>query len=106
MSPQSRPVAAPPGWRLADLAERTGAVLDGDGTLTVTHVDSLESAGPGAIAFVTHSQYLLQLALTHAAAVIVAPDMARHTALPKLVDRNPYATYAKVATLLHPPVQP
>jgi UDP-3-O-[3-hydroxymyristoyl] glucosamine N-acyltransferase len=87
---------------LAELARLTGAVLDGDGTVTVTHVAPLDSAGPGAIAFLTNPRYRSQLATTRAAAVIVAPAMAGETALPKLTHDNPYATYAKVAALLHP----
>jgi UDP-3-O-[3-hydroxymyristoyl] glucosamine N-acyltransferase len=98
----SPPVAPAALLTLAELALRTGAVLDGDGTVTVTHVAPLDAAGPGAIAFLANPRYRHQLATAHAAAVIVAPDMARETALPKLVHENPYATYAKVAALLHP----
>ena len=101
MAPPS-PVAPATKHTLAELALITGAVLDGDGTVTVTHVAPLDSAGPGAIAFLTNPRYRSQLATTHAAAVIVAPAMARETALPKLTHDNPYATYAKVAALLHP----
>ncbi len=35
-------------------------------------------------------------------AVIVAPSDASATALPKLIAANPYATYARVAAILHP----
>jgi UDP-3-O-[3-hydroxymyristoyl] glucosamine N-acyltransferase len=86
---------------LAELALRTGASLDGDGSLQVSRVATLESAGPGAIAFLANARYRSQLASTRASAVIVAPAMAGATALPKLVDRNPYAIYAKVAAILH-----
>ena len=102
--PPSPPVPAESGWRLSELADRAGATLDGDGTLRVTHVAPLESALTGAIAFLTNPKFLAQLAATRATAVILAPDMAAFTALAKLVSDNPYATYAKVATLLHPPV--
>ena len=34
---------------LAELALRIGATLDGDGAVQVSHVATLESAGPGAI---------------------------------------------------------
>ena len=43
---------APPGsLTLAALAERCGAALDGDGSVRISHVGTLESAEPGAIAF-------------------------------------------------------
>jgi UDP-3-O-[3-hydroxymyristoyl] glucosamine N-acyltransferase len=87
---------------LAELARRTEATLDGDGTVQISRMATLESAGPGAIAFLANRKYRSQLRSTRASAVIVAPEMAAATALPKLVGRNPYAIYAKVAAMLHP----
>ena len=87
---------------LAELALRIGATLDGDGTVQVSHVATLESAGPGAIVFLANRRYRAQLAATRASAAIVEPAMAGATTLPKLLDRNPYASYAKVAAILHP----
>ena len=88
---------------LFELAERSGATVGGDGSIQVSHVATLESAGPGAITFLTNLKYKKQLAATRATAVIVAPAMASETSLPKLVSPNPYATLAKVAAILHPP---
>jgi UDP-3-O-[3-hydroxymyristoyl] glucosamine N-acyltransferase len=88
--------------RLADLAARVGATLDGDGSTVVHRVASLEHAGPDAITFLTSVRMRDLLASTRAAAVIVSPADAADTALPKLVHRNPYAIYARVAALLHP----
>src|SRR5262245_61534945 len=90
------------GVVLAELARRTGSACEGDGTTLVSRVATLEAAGPGAIAFLANPRYRSQLASTRASAVIVAPDFAAATTLPKLVSRNPYATYAKVAAILHP----
>jgi UDP-3-O-[3-hydroxymyristoyl] glucosamine N-acyltransferase len=90
------------GMRLADLAARVGATLDGDGSTVVHRVASLEHAGPDAITFLTRVRMRDLLASTRAAAVIVSPADAADTALPKLVHRNPYAIYARVAALLHP----
>jgi UDP-3-O-[3-hydroxymyristoyl] glucosamine N-acyltransferase len=87
---------------LAELAHRTGATLRGDGAVAVARVATLESAEPGAIAFLANPKYRPLLASTRASAVIVAPEMTGDTALPGLVDPNPYAIFAKVAALLHP----
>jgi len=87
---------------LSELALRTGATVAGDGAVVVSHVATLESAGPGSIAFLANPRYRAQLAGTHASAVIVAPEMATQTGLPKLVAREPYVVYAKVASILHP----
>jgi UDP-3-O-[3-hydroxymyristoyl] glucosamine N-acyltransferase len=91
---------------LSELAARTGATLDGDGSVDVRRVATLESGGPGTITFLANPRYRSQLGTTRAAAVIVNPEAAAHTALPKLVSPNPYATFAKVATLLHPAEAP
>ena len=89
--------------RLAELAQQVGARLDGDGETVVLRVATLEHAGPQTISFLANARYRAQLATTRAAAVIVAPDDAGATSLPKLIDGNPYATFARVATILHPP---
>ena len=92
--------------RLDDLAARVGARVSGDGATAVSHVATLENAGSGAITFLANSRYRSKLATTRAAAVIVAPEEATSTPLPKLIDKNPYATFAKVAAILHPIKRP
>ncbi len=87
---------------LAELAAKTGATVEGDGEVRVARVATLDHAGVGDIAFLTNPRYRPQLATTRASAVIVAPDAAAMTSLPKLVSRNPYAVYARVAAILHP----
>jgi UDP-3-O-[3-hydroxymyristoyl] glucosamine N-acyltransferase len=96
----------PSGFSLAELAARTGAKLDGDGTVVVRRVATLEGGGVDAIAFLANPKYRAQLATTTAGAVIVAPADASHTPRPKLVSDRPYATYAKVAAILHPAGRP
>jgi len=87
---------------LSELAARTGASVVGDGSVDIVRMGTLEEADRGAIAFLANPKYRGQLAGTRASAVIVAPDVVGETALPKLVSANPYATYAKVAAILHP----
>jgi UDP-3-O-[3-hydroxymyristoyl] glucosamine N-acyltransferase len=93
---------AAPGFTLSELATRVGATLDGDGAVVVARVGTLENAGPDAIAFLSGARYRALLAGTRAGAVIVAPADAAATTRAKLVHANPYATYAKVAAILHP----
>jgi UDP-3-O-[3-hydroxymyristoyl] glucosamine N-acyltransferase len=87
---------------LSELARLTGVAVEGDGAVQVSRVATLESAGPGSIAFLARTKYRKQLATTGASAVILAPAMAADTSLPKLLSPNPYATFAKVAAILHP----
>jgi UDP-3-O-[3-hydroxymyristoyl] glucosamine N-acyltransferase len=95
---------AAPGYTLSELATRVGATLDGDGSVVVARVGTLENAGPDAIAFLSGTRYRGLLAGTRAGAVIVAPGDAPATTRPKLLHANPYATYAKIAAILHPSV--
>jgi len=95
--------AAAAGTTLAELARRTGARVEGDGAIAIARVTTLDRGGTDAIAFLANPKYRAQLAGTSAAAVIVAPEAAGATEKPKLVSAQPYATYAKVAAILHPP---
>jgi UDP-3-O-[3-hydroxymyristoyl] glucosamine N-acyltransferase len=94
------------GQSLSELAQLTGATLEGDGNVVLVRVATLEKATASDIAFLANPRYRAQLAATRAAAVIVDPEAAKATPLPKLVSRNPYAVYARVAAILHPPVPP
>src|SRR5438477_2033384 len=90
------------GIPLRQLAERCGAELSGDGDVLIDRVATLDAADKGAIAFLSNPKYRGRLGSTRASAVIVAPSDASATALPKLIAANPYATYARVAAILHP----
>jgi UDP-3-O-[3-hydroxymyristoyl] glucosamine N-acyltransferase len=98
--------ASTSGFTLLELAQRVGARLEGDGAVVVRRVTTLERGGDDAIAFLANPKYRAQLASTTAAAVIVAPADAPRTTRPRLVSERPYATYAKVAALLHPAGRP
>ena len=87
-------------YRLDELARLARATLVGDGATLIARVATLDNAAPGTIAFLANPRYRPQLRETRASAVIVAPDAAELTSLPKLVSPNPYATYARVARVL------
>lgn len=98
-------VHVPGGLRLDEIVARLGGALQGDGSVVVSQVRSLLSAGAGDITFLANPKHREQLQGTHAAAVIVPPQFSDATSLPRIVDRNAYAYYARVAALLNPPVQ-
>jgi len=91
---------------LGDLAKACGVPLSGDGAVLIDRVATLDGADKGAIAFLSNPKYRNRLATTRASAVIVSPEDAPGTALPKLIADNPYATYARVAAILHPASAP
>lgn len=96
-------------FTLAQLAERLGAAVDGDGSATITGVAAIESAGTGQLSFLANQKYSDHLRTTGAEAVIVAPDLfgvprnqvAQGASL--LVHNNPYFAFLQALTLFHPP---
>jgi UDP-3-O-[3-hydroxymyristoyl] glucosamine N-acyltransferase len=94
--------------RLAELAVRFGCELQGDPDAVVDRVGTLQQAEPGALAFLANPRYRRYLAETRASAVVLDPRFAAECATNALLSRNPYATYARIAALLHPdpPVRP
>ena len=90
------------GFSLGELAARFGCTVRGDADARVTHVSTLQDADATAIAFVANPKYLRFLAETRAGAVIVPAEYADKCPMPALIARNPYATYARIAQLLHP----
>ncbi len=91
-----------PGFSLGELAERFGCKAQGDPLVRLTHVASLQDADSKAIAFISNPRYLPLLADTRAGAVILSAQNAENSPIPALIARNPYATYARVASVLHP----
>ena len=90
------------GTTLGELAVRFGLELDGDPTLEVNRVATLQSAGPGSVAFLANPRYRRYLAGTRATAVVLDPRSAEECPAAALVSPNPYAAFARIAQVLHP----
>jgi UDP-3-O-[3-hydroxymyristoyl] glucosamine N-acyltransferase len=93
------------GLRLDEIVARLGGTLEGDASIVVSQVGSLTSAGAGQIAFLANSKFRQQLLATRASAVIVPPQFAAETSLPRIIHPNAYAYYARVVALLNPAPQ-
>lgn len=87
---------------LGDLAQRFDCKLLGDPAIEVDRVATLGHADSRSVSFLANPAYRSQLANTGAAAVILGEDAAADCPVAALVTSNPYATYAKVATVLYP----
>ncbi len=93
-------------FRLQELAQQVGAELLGDGSVEITHADTIQSAAEGAICFLANSKYRQYLTETGASAVILRrEDVDEEASHNGLISDNPYLTYARVATLLYPPAE-
>ena len=88
---------------LGELAVRFGCELRGDPDTLVEHVATLANADARSLAFLANPRYRPQLAETRAAAVVLEAASAAGCPTALLVAANPYATYARIAALLHPP---
>jgi len=87
---------------LGELAVRFGCTLMGDPDKTVSHVGTIESADSESLTFLAQPRLRRFLALTRAGAVVVDPKLAGECPVPALLSNNPYATYARMAAVLHP----
>jgi len=88
--------------RLAELAVRFGCELSGDPETLVDRVAALQEAEPGSLSFLANPKYLRHLAATRASAVVLDAASAAACPTAALIARNPYATYARMAQVLHP----
>lgn len=98
------PAAAGVVLSLADIAAHLGGDVFGDPQTMISQVATLASAGEGEIGFLTNLKYKSQLKTTRAAAVIVSSEFADAVEIPRIVTKNPYAYYARLAALLNPRV--
>jgi len=88
---------------LGALASRFGCELKGDPDTVVSRVATLANADSDALSFLASDAYRPQLADTRAAAVVLRPADLELAPTAALVSSNPYASYALMAAVLHPP---
>ncbi len=88
--------------KLAEIAERIGCQLRGDGNVDIQTVAPIEEAGPGALTFVANPRYRPYLQRTRASAVIVASSEGE-VPLPSLRAADPYLVFAKALELFYTP---
>lgn len=87
--------------RVTEIAAELKAVWEGDGTLDITGVALLESAGPREIAFVGNRKAATGAHLSSAGCVLVTPDFPQGRTLIRVAD--PRGACARVIQLLYPP---
>src|SRR5437762_7203428 len=87
---------------LRDIVAKLGGEAVGEVRSALTGVATLDSAGPGDIAFLANPKYRGRLATTRAGAVILGPGDRDAAAMPRIVSDNTYAYYARTVALFHP----
>ncbi len=98
--------------RLGAIVEALGGELHGDPDIQIVALAPLETAGPGALSFLSHPKYQGLLTGSQAACVIVSPEHQVQARLrgPCIVTAQPYLYFARVTRLwksaLERPVRP
>ncbi|MBV1840514.1 UDP-3-O-(3-hydroxymyristoyl)glucosamine N-acyltransferase [Photobacterium ganghwense] len=87
-------------FTLAELADKLGAELRGEGSVEVHSIASMSKAGEGQITFLSDSKYRKLLADCNASAVMLREGDVEHFQGNALIVKDPYLSYALVAQLL------
>ncbi|MDN5498824.1 MAG: UDP-3-O-(3-hydroxymyristoyl)glucosamine N-acyltransferase [Shewanella sp.] len=85
---------------LKELSLILDGVVQGDETLVINSVATLEQATAGQISFLANSKYRAQLESTQASAVLLSAKDAQDYPGTALVVKDPYVGFARVAQLL------
>lgn len=93
-------------FTVAELAERVGGRVEGDGSIRIERVMPLDEAGPSDVSFFANRKYAADFAASRAGAVIVGESEAAAPGRTLLRAGNAYLAFAKVSTLFHPPREP
>ncbi|VAX09693.1 UDP-3-O-[3-hydroxymyristoyl] glucosamine N-acyltransferase [hydrothermal vent metagenome] len=89
-------------YRLGDLANQTGARLEGDIECRISSLETLQEAASGGISFLANRKYRKYLKTTKASAVILSQEFLAECPTNALVSDNPYLIFAHIAELLAP----
>ncbi len=88
---------------LGELATEFGCELAGDPEIRVHRVATLTNASAESVGFLASPAYRNELLSTRAAAVVLTEADAGDCRVAALISDDPYATYALIAGVLHPP---
>jgi UDP-3-O-[3-hydroxymyristoyl] glucosamine N-acyltransferase len=90
--------------RLADIATRVGGAVEGDGSVEITGVSSIEEPQPGTITFLADRKHMQRLAGLAVGAILLPPDAAP-APVPAIRVTNPHLAFVDVVALFHPPAE-
>jgi UDP-3-O-[3-hydroxymyristoyl] glucosamine N-acyltransferase len=88
--------------KLKDLAERLQCHLEGDGSIEIHGIATIEAAGPEQITFLNNRKYVRLLATTQAVAVILEDAAMLPEGKAGLISKNPYLSFAEAMRIFHP----
>ncbi len=89
-------------FTVADLADLVSGAADGDGTRVITGANTIESAGPGDLAFAANRRALEAAVLSNAGCLLVPLSCGPTTGAAVIRVSDPRAAFAKALELLYP----
>jgi UDP-3-O-[3-hydroxymyristoyl] glucosamine N-acyltransferase len=93
-------------YTLNEIVARFGGEVQGEASVRIAQVATLESARADQISFFANPRYRRALEHTHAGAVIVSRATVGFTQRPCIVCDDPYAYFARLSAFLNPPRPP
>lgn len=84
-------------YTLSEVASWVGGEVRDDNGVRLEQIASLQKATSNQIAFLKDTRYLPTLSETKAGAVLLSPNHADLTGIPKILVSNPYLAFAKVS---------
>ncbi len=88
--------------KIIELAEQTGAELEGNAELEITGAAGLDIAAPGQVTFLANPRYTSQVETTKASAIFAGEGVEVRTDLAVLRARDPYLAYTRALRLFYP----
>jgi UDP-3-O-[3-hydroxymyristoyl] glucosamine N-acyltransferase len=88
--------------KITELAEKTGAQLEGDADLEISGAAGLDIAASGQVTFLANPRYTPQVETTQASAIYVGEGVEVKRDIAVLRARDPYLAYTRALRLFHP----
>jgi UDP-3-O-[3-hydroxymyristoyl] glucosamine N-acyltransferase len=90
-------------FTVADLAELVSGAAEGDSTKLITGANTIESAGPGDLAFAANRKALEAAAVSRAGCLLAPLSFDLSTGVPLIRVSDPRAAFAKALEIIYPP---
>lgn len=91
------------GMTVAQIAERVGGSVEGDGRVSIAGLAGLQEAKPGDLSFLANPRYGRLMIITQASAVVVSRDWTGACPAALIRVENPDEAFVRAACLLAPP---
>ena len=91
--------------KLSELAQQTGARVEGDGNLEISGAAGLDEAGEGHVTFLANPRYTPRVNTTRASAIFLSEDAQTERNIAILRAKDPYLAYTRALRIFHPEPQ-